>query len=230
MELEIKENITNENEINNQITNEVSNDLITGDIDIEKEQTSFFETTFRKVVNTGLDMALRAVLPNVIEDEVIGIKNIIFTEGLQSGLKTAIDSAINLGKSAMGIFTGKFENVSQAYTAIKSGGIIDSTSKIIDNAVKSAKQNGLINNTTANLIKKGKNAIKECISDGIEQNFMEQIDGAEKVGKYINNWNNYLEQGDLEIGRASCRERFVTNRRNIKTSKSNRKPSNVNKE
>lgn len=197
MELEIKENITNENEINNQITNEVSNDLITGDIDIEKEQTSFFETTFGKVVNTGLDMALRAVLPNVIEDEVIGIKNIIFTEGLQSGLKTAIDSAINLGKSAMGIFTGKFENVSQAYTAIKSGGIIDSTSKIIDNAVKSAKQNGLINNTTANLIKKGKNAIKECISDGIEQNFMEQIDGAEKVGKYINNWNNYLEQGDL---------------------------------
>lgn len=197
MELEINQNQTNENEINNQITNEVSNDLMTGDIDVEKEQTSFFESTFGKVVNTGLDMALRAVLPSVIEDEVIGIKNIIFTEGLQSGLKTAIDSAINLGKSAMGIFTGKFENVSQAYTAIKSGGIIDSTSKMIDNAVKSAKQNGLINNTTANLIKKGKNAIKECISDGIEQNFMEQIDGAEKVGKYINNWNNYLEQGDL---------------------------------
>ena len=197
MELEINQNQTNENEINNQITNEVSNDLMTGDIDVEKEQTSFFESTFGKVVNTGLDMALRAVLPNVIEDEVIGIKNIIFTEGLQSGLKTAIDSAINLGKSAMGIFTGKFENVSQAYTAIKSGGIIDSTSKMIDNAVKSAKQNGLINNTTANLIKKGKNAIKDCISDGIEQNFMEQIDGTEKVGKYINNWNNYLEQGDL---------------------------------
>ena len=197
MELQINQNQTNENEINNQITNEISNELLTGDIDVEKEQTSFFESTFGKVVNTGLDMALRAVLPNVIEDEIIGIKNIIFTEGLQSGLKTAVDSAINLGKSAMGIFTGKFENVSQAYTAIKSGGIIDSTSKMIDNAVKSAKQNGLINNTTANLIKKGKNAIKDCISDGIEQNFMEQIDGAEKVGKYINNWNNYLEQGDL---------------------------------
>lgn len=197
MELEINQNQTNENEINNQITNEVSNELMTGDIDVEKEQTSFFESTFGKVVNTGIDMALRAILPNVIEDEVIGIKNIIFTEGLQSGIKTAVDSAINLGKSAMGIVTGKFETVSQAYTAIKSGGIIDTTSKMIDNAVKSAKQNGLINNTTANLIKKGKNAIKECISDGIEQNFMEQVDGTEKLGKYINNWNNYLEQGDL---------------------------------
>ena len=197
MEIQINQNQTNENEINNQITNEVNNELITGDIDVEKEQTSFFETTIGKVVNTGLDMALRAILPNVIEDEVIGVKNIIFTEGLQSGLKTAVDSAINLGKSAMGIFTGKFDTVSQAYNAIKSGGIIDSTSKMIDNAVKSAKQNGLINNTTANLIKKGKNAIKDCISDGIEQNFMEQVDGAEKLGKYINNWNTYLEQGDL---------------------------------
>ena len=197
MELQINQNQTNENEINNQITNEVGNELMTGDIDVEKEQTGFFETTFGKVVNTGIDMALRAILPNILEDEVIGIKNIIFTEGLQSGLKTAVDSAINLGKSVMGIFTGKFDTVSQAYTAIKSGGIIDSTSKMIDNAVKSAKQNGLINNRAANLIKKGKNVIKDCISDGIEQNFMEQVDGAEKLGKYINNWNNYLEQGDL---------------------------------
>ena len=107
MELQINQNQTNENEINNQITNEVSNELMTGDIDVEKEQTSFFESTFGKVVNTGIDMALRAILPNVIEDEVIGIKNIIFTEGLQSGIKTAVDSAINLGKSAMGIVTGK---------------------------------------------------------------------------------------------------------------------------
>ena len=197
MEIEINKNIANDNEINNQITNEITNDLSIGDIDVEKEQTSFFETTMGKVVNTGLDMALRAILPNVIEDEVIGIKNIIFTEGLQSGIKTAVDSAVNLGKSALGIVTGKFDTVSQAYTAIKSGGILDSTSKIIDNAVKSAKQNGLLNTRAANLIKKGKNAIKDCISDGIEQNFMAQVDGAEKLGKYINNWNDCLKQGDL---------------------------------
>lgn len=39
--------------------------------------------------------------------------------------------------------------------------------------------------------------VKECISNGIEENFMEQVDGVEKVGKYINNWNNYLAQNDL---------------------------------
>lgn len=175
---------------------EISNELESGNI--EREQNSFLETTIGKVINTGCDIALRTILPNVIEDEVIGIKNVIFSEGLKSGIKTAIDSAINLGKSAMGIVTGKFDNVSQAYTAIKSGGVIDSASNMIDNAVKAAKENGLINNTTAQVIKKGKNVIKDCISSGIEENFMEQVDGVEKLGKYVNNWNNCLEKRDLD--------------------------------
>lgn len=191
MEIEKNQIVANvlENTVNNELTNE--------NMDIESSQKSFLETTVGKVVNTGIDIALRTILPNTIEDEVIGVKNVIFSEGLKSGIKAAVDSAINLGKSAIGIVTGKFDTVSQAYTAIKSGGIIDSVSNVIDNSVKAAKQNGLINNTTANLIKKGKNVLKDCISDSIEQNFMEQVDGVEKVGKYINNWNNYLEQKDL---------------------------------
>ena len=191
MEIEKNEN-QDVSKLNNEITNEILNEE-----NLEKSQNNFLESTLGRVINTGLDLGLRAILPNTIEDEVIGIKNIIFTEGIQSGIKAAIDSAINLGKSVMGIFTGKFDTVSQAYTAVKSGGIIDSTSKIIDNAVKSAKENGLIKNTTANLIKRGKNAIKNTISDSIEENFMEQVDGVEKIGKYINNWNNYLMQKDL---------------------------------
>lgn len=183
--------------IANSLENSMENEIINESANIEYKQKNFLETSIGKIVNTGIDIALRTVLPNAIEDEVIGIKNVIITEGFQKGLKTAVDSAINLGKSAIGIVTGKFDSVSQAYSAIKSGGIIDSISNVIDNSVKAAKQNGLINNNTANLIKKGKNAIKDCISDGIEQNFMEQVDGAEKLGKYINNWNEYLNQKDI---------------------------------
>ncbi len=40
--------------------------------------------------------------------------------------------------------------------------------------------------------------IKDCIRNGIEENFMEQVDGVEKVGKYIENWNKYFEQKDLD--------------------------------
>lgn len=186
------------NEITNEIENEVANNALNEEIDVENEQNQFLESTFGKVINTGCDIALRTLLPNAIEDEVIEIKNVIFNEGIKNGIKTAIDSAINLGKSAIGIVTGKFETVSQAYTAVKSGGIIDSASKIIDNAVKAANENGLINNTTAKVIKKGKNVVKDCLSSSIEENFMEQVDGVEKVGKYINNWNECLEQKDLK--------------------------------
>ena len=193
MEIEkpVEENIEQKNTLNNEINN------VQGE-DIGEKQKNFLETSLGKVINTGCDIALRAILPNAIEDEIIGIKNVIFTEGIQKGIKTAIDSAINIGKSITGIFTGKFDTVSQAYTAVKSGGIIDSASNIIDTAVKSAKENGLINKTTANVIKKGKNIVKDCLTNSIEEDFMEQVDGVEKVGKYINNWNTYLEQKDLE--------------------------------
>ena len=191
MEKTVEENIEEKNTLNNEISN------VQGE-DIGEKQKNFLETSLGKVINTGCDIALRAILPNAIEDEIIGIKNVIFTEGIQKGIKTAIDSAINIGKSITGIFTGKFDTVSQAYTAVKSGGIIDSASNIIDTAVKSAKENGLINKTTANVIKKGKNIVKDCLTNSIEEDFMEQVDGVEKVGKYINNWNTYLEQKDLE--------------------------------
>ncbi len=178
---------TEKNEINNQVEQQVENNL-QNNLDenlqnIEKSQNKFLESTLGKVVNTGFDIALRSILPDVIEDEIIGVKNIVFNEGLKSGIKSAIESAINLGKSAKGIVTGKFETVSQAYNAVKSGGLVDTASGLIDNAVKAAKENGLINNTVANVIKKGKNAVKGCITDSIEQNFMEQVDGVEKVRK-----------------------------------------------
>lgn len=187
-----------EEKVENKVDEKIENTLIKEEINVEKEQNSFLESTFGRIINTGCDIALRTLLPDAIEDQVIEIKNVIFTDGIKEGLKTAVDSAINLGKSAVGVVTGKFENVSQAYNAIKSGGIIDSASSIIDNAVTAAKENGLINNTTAKVIKKGKNVIKDCISSGIEESFMEQVDGVEKVGKYIDNWNECLNQKDVK--------------------------------
>lgn len=193
--MEIEEERKKENvEVKNEIQNEVTNNQ---EIDIEQKQNNFLESTFGKVVNTGVDVALRAILPNAIEDEVINIKNIILTDGFKDGIKAAVNAASNIGKSITGIFTGKFDSVSQAYTAVKSGGIIDSASKMVDGAVKAAADNNLIKQSTAKVIKKGKNVIKDCISSKIEEDFMEQVNGVEKVGKYINNWKNCLEQKDL---------------------------------
>ena len=181
-------------EVTNELDNTVQEGLV---VNIGEKQNKFLESTFGKIVNTGVDIALRAILPNAVENEVIGIKNAIINDGFKEGIKTAINAANNIGKSITGIFTGKFDTVSQAYNAIKSGGIIDSASKLVDTAVKSAQDNNLIKSSTAKVIKKSKNVVKDCISSKIEEDFMSQVDGIEKVGKYIENWNKCLAQKDL---------------------------------
>ena len=164
--------------MNQILENDLKNELKENTIDnkIETKQNNFLGNILGKTINTAIDTGLRIILPNSIEDGVIDIKNSLFNDGLKEAIKSAINSAINLGKSAIGIVTGKFENVSQAYNAVKSGGLLDSTSKALDSAIKSANKNGMIKDGTAKFIKKGKNALKECISSNIEKTFMEQIE------------------------------------------------------
>lgn len=166
--------------------------------DIEESQKGFLQGNLGKVINTAVDIGLRAVLPNVIEEQVIDIKDSILNNGFKEGIQTAINSAIDIGKSALGIVTGKFENISQVQTAIKKGGIIDSVSSTIDTVLKSTTKNGLINKNVSKLIKKGKNVILDTVESNIEENFLGQIKGVEKIGKYINNWESYYEKQDLD--------------------------------
>ena len=108
------------------------------------EQKNFLETTLGKTVNTGLDIGLRVLLPDIIEDQVIDIKDTIIKEGFGEGVKKAIDSVIDLGKSALGIVTGNFENVSQVQTAVKNGGIIDGISGVLDFVLDKTSKLGII--------------------------------------------------------------------------------------
>lgn len=179
-----------ENNINLQ-TN--SNELVT-----EEKQNSFLESTIGKIVNSALDVGLRMLLPDFVEEGVIEIKDALFEGGLKEGVQTAVDSAINLGKSVLGIFTGKFDDISQVRDAIKTGGVIDGISGVLDNVIDKTESTGLINSSVANIISNGKDAILNSVSTNIENEFMQQIDGAEKLAKYEDNWKEYFENKDFE--------------------------------
>lgn len=201
MELELEqqknEEISKEAKQEKQIENKQEVELlIDKEVTIEN-QNNFLQTTLGKTINTAIDIGLRGVLPEMVENQVIDIKNILLNNGLKEGINAAIKSAIDLGKSAMGIFTGKFENLSQAHTAVRKGGIIDSISEVLDTVLKSATKNELISKSTGRLIKKGKNAILDTVSTNIEEKFMQDIYSLEKVSKYISNWKNYYNQKDL---------------------------------
>ena len=163
----------------------------------EKEQNNFLNSTLGKVINSAIDVGLRMLLPDFVEEGVIEVKDALLQGGLKEGINTAVSSAVDLGKSVLGIFTGKFDNISQARDAIKSGGIIDGISGVLDTVIDKTNSSGLINNNVAYLLNKGKNAILDSVTNKIEDEFTKQIDDTEKLAKYESNWKEYFENKDF---------------------------------
>lgn len=179
-----------ENVLNNSI--ELNNNL-----EIEKEQKNFLETTLGKTINTGIDIGIRAILPDYIKEQIIDLKDNLIKYGLKEGIKKSIDDAINIGKSAIGIVSGNFENIAQMQEAIKNGGIIDNVSSLLDSVINKVQSNGLINSTVARTIKQGKNSILNNVEKNIENTFNNQIKALNYTEKYIENWKNYFENKDF---------------------------------
>lgn len=176
-----------------ELENEIENN-----IEIEKKQNNFFDSMLGKIVNTGIDFGLRAILPDIIENQIIEIKNSFFKNGLSDGIKTASKSIVELSKSTKGIFTGKFENISQIQTAIGNGGIIDTVSNLLDKAINKTYEKGIINSNTNMLIKKGKNIILNNITNNLKNELKNQEKSLEKLNTNINRWNKYYENKDFE--------------------------------
>lgn len=164
----------------------------------ENMQKSFLETMLGKTINVAIDIGIRALLPNFIEDQVINVKNNLFNYGLQEGITKTIDDAIDLGKSAIGILTGNFENISQMQEAVKTGGLIDSISSLLDFAVDKANRAGVINNTITETIRQGKNLILNNIESNIENSFNQKYKALETTNKCIKNWKNYFEEKNFD--------------------------------
>ena len=97
----------------------------------------------------------------------------------------------------MGIFTGKFDSISQAKEAVKNGGIIDGISNVLDSVVNKTTEKGWLNSNIGNLIIKGKDVILDNVSKNIENNFAEQLTGIEKLSKYEENWKEFFNNKDF---------------------------------
>ena len=181
-------------DMENQLNNEKN---INNNVEIEKEQKNFLETTIGKIVNTGLDIGIRALLPDFIDEQVINLKDNLFEYGFKEGITKTIDDAIDLGKSAIGIFTGNFENIEQMQSAVQTGGLIDGLSDLLDTVVGKVSQKGLINSNVANILTQGKDIILDNVQSNIEKTFEEQLSNSNNMGRYINDWKNAFDNKDF---------------------------------
>ena len=175
------------------INNEINNNL-----ELEQKQNNFIETTLGKTINTGIDIGIRALLPDYIEEQIIDLKDNLIQYGLKDGIKKSIEDTINLGKSAVGIVTGNFENLSQVQQVIKTGGLIDNLSSLLNDVIDKVYSKGLINYNVSRTLKQGKNIILNNVEKNIEDNFNNQVDTLNYTEKYINNWKEYFNNKDFD--------------------------------
>ena len=164
---------------------------------LDKQQNNFLESTLGQVIDSSVDLGLRAILPNFIEDEVIEIKDTLIKEGFSEAVNKAIDSAIDIGKSALGIVTGKFESVSQAEKAVEKGGIVDNISNVLDFTLDKVSDMGLLSKNITKAIKSGKNALVDNVSSDIKKEFKTQDKNIENLNKYNNNWKESFKAKDF---------------------------------
>lgn len=174
-----------------EIENEINND-------VKIEKNNFLNNIIGKTINNAIDVGLKTVLPDLIENQIIDVKNALIENGLKAGIETAVDSAINFGKSTVGIFTGNFENMTQIRIAVADGGIIDTMSDVLDKVINKAYEKGYINKSVNTLIKNGKNVLLENITNNIKNELDEQTNTIEKLGRYVDNWKEYYNNKDFE--------------------------------
>lgn len=165
---------------------------------ISKLQQKFLESNLCEIVDTSLDIGIKLLLPDTIEDEVIEIKNTIMKEGVIGGIKKAVDCAINFGKNVYGITTGNFESISQLETALKSGGTLDAISNLLDKGINFATSKGLIKNDIKKKLKTGKKVFIKTIDDRLSNKLKEQKDYLKSVNQYVDKWYKAFNEKDFE--------------------------------
>lgn len=180
-------------QINENLKNNINNS-----IEINQKQEKFLETTLGKTINTAIDIGIRTLLPDFIDEQLINLKDNLLNYGLKEGINKTIQDTIDTGKSVLGIFTGKFDNINQMQNAVKTGGIIDGISSLLDSVLNKTKQAGILDPKIANTLKQGKNVILNSVESNIENTFNKQINSFENVNRYIDQWKEQYKNQNFE--------------------------------
>lgn len=175
---------------------EIENNIL-NNLNLNNEQNKVINSKIEKAVNNAIDSGLRYILPDLIEEEIIELKNLLMKSGWKDGMKTAIENAINSGKSEAGIGNENFENILQIKNVLKQESIINAVSEVIDLAIKNTQNTGVIDKNIGSLIKSEKNSILSNVSTSIEKELSEQEKNIEKLEKNLESWKEYYSNKDF---------------------------------
>lgn len=165
-------------------------------INLKLENNNKFEKGIGKIINIAVDIGIKAALPDLIEDKVIEIKNILLKNGLKDGIKEISKKVKDTIDTIIGI--NKNIKITDIRNLTKRNGIINDFSKIINLAIDTSVKNKMISKELAGIIKSGKTAMLSNFSNRLEKNMMKEIKTIEKFKEAISKWEEALDKRDIE--------------------------------
>lgn len=178
--------------------NELSNKL-SSKLELINIQDNFMKSTIGQIVNSAVDIGLKTMLPDYIENEVIEVKDSLMQGGLKEGLNTAIEKTIEFGKKALGLDnTTELTSINQAKETIEKGNLISNISNNINSVLDKMLKSQEISQGTVNNIKNKEDVVLDNINANVEVEFSKEQKALEKIEKYISNWEKSYLKKDLE--------------------------------
>ena len=184
--------LISEKNLNNQLTNDIKNN------EISKNQNDFIGNMFKNAINFGVDLGLKSLLPDLIEDQVIDIKNSILEGGFKEGVNTLMKKVNEFKNSITGIFTGNFNNIQEINTATKQGGIIKTVSKGLSKGIDAGVKPGIIPKSIGGILKAGKTTMLNEFSNSLESQMRKEIQKFDTLNDLNKKWYDALDQRDFD--------------------------------
>ena len=184
--------LISEKNLNNQLTNDIKNN------EISKNQNDFISNIFKNAINFGVDLGLKSLLPDLIEDQVIDIKNSILEGGFKEGVNTLMKKVNEFKNSITGIFTGNFNNIQEINTATKQGGIIKTVSKGLSKGIDAGVKSGIIPKSIGGILKAGKTTMLNEFSNSLESQMRKEIQKFDTLNDLNKKWYDALDQRDFD--------------------------------
>ena len=152
---------------------------------------------FKNALNFGVDLGIKALVPDLIEDQVLDIKDAILENGFSDGVSTLMKKVEEFKNSIKGIFTGNFNTIQEIDTATKQGGIIKSVSKGLSKGIDAGIKSGAIPKPVGRIIKAGKTTILNEFSSSLESQMKKQMKKFDTLDELNKKWYDALDKRDF---------------------------------
>lgn len=183
---------------------------VKNNIEIEKKlsnnQNNFLGDLLGKVVNSAIDAGIKYLLPDKISNDIIKLKNKIFTKRFKTELKNTLNKVIKKGKRDIGRTEISLRNIKEVHKALYKGNILENISELISKYLKEKSESGKIDKSVSEKILNSKGILMQNISTNIENELINQMREINILKKYNLDWKKAFESKNLEDMKKLYRE------------------------